>query len=99
MRQGARAVDRAARCRDLLGDNSDRLTALWRDKQLQYSCLRAVAERHADFWQVTGDALDFSLVTLGLSEAGLRERLMQLYFALDHARRRGRQCRAGRALR
>ena len=30
-----------------------RLTALWRDKQLQYTWLRAAQGRHADFWQVT----------------------------------------------
>ena len=60
-----------------------RLAALWRDKQLQYTWLRAVQGRHADFWQVTGDALDFALESLGLADPGLRERLMQLYLTLD----------------
>ena len=69
----------AANCRDALGDKADRLTALWRDKQLQYSWLRALQGRHADFWQVTGDALDFALETLDLREPGLRDRLMHLY--------------------
>jgi 2-haloacid dehalogenase len=73
----------AAHCTDALGGEAARLTALWRDKQLQYSWLRAVQGRHADFWQVTGDALDFALETLGLTEPGLRGRLMQLYPALD----------------
>jgi 2-haloacid dehalogenase len=73
----------AERCADALGGEAARLTALWRDKQLQYSWLRAVQGRHADFCQVTGDALDFALETLGLTEPGLRERLMQLYLALD----------------
>ncbi len=73
----------AARCTEALGGEAARLTALWRDKQLQYSWLRAVQGRHADFWQVTGDALDFALETLGLTEPGLRDRLMQLYLALD----------------
>jgi 2-haloacid dehalogenase len=73
----------AARCTDALGDAADRLTTLWRDKQLQYSWLRAAQGRHADFWQVTGDALDFALETLGLVEPSLRDRLMQLYLALD----------------
>ena len=50
----------ARRCRDVLGDDIDKLTALWRDKQLQYTWLRAIQGRHADFWQVTGDALDFA---------------------------------------
>src|SRR5262249_40903081 len=47
----------ARRCQDELGADVDRLTALWRDKQLQYTWLRAAQGRHADFWQVTGDAL------------------------------------------
>ena len=73
----------AARCRDVLSDRLDDLNALWRDKQLQYTWLRAVQGRHADFWQVTGDALDFALETLGLGDARLRTRLMDLYLTLD----------------
>jgi 2-haloacid dehalogenase len=70
-------------CRDELGENADRLTALWRDKQLQYTWLRAVQNLHVDFWQVTGDALDYSLETLGIDKPGLRERLMNLYLTLE----------------
>jgi len=73
----------ARACRDVLGDNVDRLTTLWRDKQIQYTWLRAAQGRHADFWQVTGDALDFTLETLNLADARLRERLMSLYLALE----------------
>lgn len=71
------------RCRDDLGPVADRLTALWRDKQLQYTWLRAVQGRHADFWQVTGEALDFVLETIGIADRTLRERLMSLYLSLD----------------
>ena len=73
----------ARKCRDVLGDDIDKLTVLWRDKQLQYTWLRAAQGLHADFWQVTGDALDFSLETLGIDKPGLRERLMTLYLTLD----------------
>jgi 2-haloacid dehalogenase len=45
--------------------------------------LRAAQDRHADFWQVTGDALDFTLETLGLATSGIRDRLMTLYLTLD----------------
>src|SRR5947207_4382044 len=72
----------AAGCRDVLGDEADRLTVLWRDKQLQYAWLRSLQGRHADFWQVTGDALDFALETLRLEKLGLRDRLMNLYLSL-----------------
>ena len=44
----------ASSCRDVLGDRLERLTTLWRDKQLQYTWLRAIQGRHADFQQVTG---------------------------------------------
>jgi 2-haloacid dehalogenase len=72
----------AAGCRDLLGDKAEQLTLLWRDKQLQYTWLRAVQNRHADFWQVTGDALDYALEALDLADDPLRERLMNLYLTL-----------------
>ena len=73
----------AARCRDVLGEKLERLNALWRDKQLQDTWLRALQGRHANFWQVTGDALDFAMETLGIADGGLRERLMKLYLELD----------------
>jgi 2-haloacid dehalogenase len=73
----------AARCRDALGDQHAALTTLWRDKQLQYTWLRSLQNRYVDFWQVTGDALDYAMETLGLADPALRERLMQLYLTLD----------------
>src|SRR6516165_634498 len=73
----------ARNARDVPADAMGKLTALWRDKQLQYTWLRALQGRHADFWQVTGDALDFALETLALEKPGLRDRLMQLYLTLD----------------
>jgi 2-haloacid dehalogenase len=72
-----------AGCRDLLGDRFEPLTRLWREKQLQYTWLRALPGRHADFWQVTGEALDFALETLDLGDPQLRVRLMDLYRTLD----------------
>jgi 2-haloacid dehalogenase len=73
----------AAACRDVLGEKLERVTTLWREKQLQYTWLRAVQGQHADFLQVTGDALDFTLETLGLADTALRDRLMDLYATLD----------------
>ncbi len=74
----------AQHCADALGfAPAARLATLWRDKQLQYTWLRAVQGRHADFWQVTGDALDFALDALKTAGSDLRERLMQLYQTLD----------------
>jgi 2-haloacid dehalogenase len=73
----------AARCAEVPPDKIGPLTALWRDKQLQYTWLRALQGRHADFWQVTGDALDFALETLGLANDALRRQLADLYLTLD----------------
>lgn len=73
----------AAGCADALGDKAGPLTALWRDKQLQYSWLRGMQGRYVPFWQVTGDALDHALETLDLARDGaLRARLMDLYRTL-----------------
>ena len=73
----------ARSCQDVLGDRIAAVTSLWRDKQLQYTWLRAVQGRHADFWQVTGDALDFTLETMAIDVPGLRDRLMALYLNLE----------------
>jgi len=72
----------AMACRDVLGDRAGPLTALWRDKQLQYTWLRALSGRYVGFWQVTSDSLDFALDTLGIDEPGLRDRLLGLYRTL-----------------
>ena len=55
----------------------------WRLKQLEYTWLRAVAGHHADFWQVTGDSLDWTLEAHGLTDEVLRARLMGLYRTLE----------------
>ena len=73
----------AARCGEVLGGKREALNSLWREKQLQYTWLRALQDKHADFWQVTGDALDYALKTLRIEAAGLRERLMDAYLTLD----------------
>jgi 2-haloacid dehalogenase len=73
----------AARMRDALGDKADALSAIWRTKQLEYTWLRSLMGRHADFWQVTGEALDFAMADIGVHDAGLREDLMAHYLALD----------------
>jgi 2-haloacid dehalogenase len=72
----------ARACPDVPGEAAERLTALWRDKQVQYTWLRAAQGRHADFAQVTADALDFALETLSLERPGLRGRLLDLYLTL-----------------
>ncbi|MGQ0526175.1 MAG: haloacid dehalogenase type II [Betaproteobacteria bacterium] len=73
----------AAHEREALGERWQPLADLWRSKQLQYTWLRSLSGRHADFWQLTGDALDFALASLKLDDRALRERLMGLYLRLN----------------
>src|SRR5512141_1612746 len=69
----------AERAREALGEKWQPLAELWRAKQLQYTWLRSLMGRHADFWRVTGDALDFALEALGIADPDLRDQLMALY--------------------
>ena len=56
----------------------------WRLKQLQYSWLRAVADAHTDFWEVTQNGLDWALEATGLDgDPALRQRLLDLYWELQ----------------
>jgi 2-haloacid dehalogenase len=55
----------------------------WRRKQLEYTWLRSLMGRHADFEAVTADALDWALESHGLAgDPGLRARMMALYRVL-----------------
>ena len=66
-----------------LGGNANAVSNLWRQKQLEYTWLRSLMQAHVDFWQVTGDALDYALISHGVDDSELRDRLMDLYLRLD----------------
>jgi len=56
----------------------------WRQKQLQYTWLRAITGAHTDFWRVTQEGLDWALEKTGHdSDLALRERLLALYWELQ----------------
>ena len=59
------------------------LSTMWRQKQLEYTWLRALMGTYADFWVVTEAALRYTIRRLGLtaSEAQVR-RLMEAYLSL-----------------
>jgi 2-haloacid dehalogenase len=77
-------VNSAARtAQNSLGDRWQPLAELWRAKQLQYTWLRGLTGHHRDFWQVTGDALDFAMSTMHIEDSALRSRLMNLYLVLS----------------
>jgi len=59
------------------------LSALWRQKQLEYTWLRALMGRYEDFWAVTEAALRHSVRRLGLrADDGQLARLMEAYLSL-----------------
>ena len=59
------------------------LSALWRQKQLEYTWLRALMGRYEDFWSVTGAALRHSVRRLGLrADDAQLARLMEAYLSL-----------------
>ena len=66
-----------------VGEKADEISRLWRQKQLEYTWLRSLMGEHADFWHVTGDALDYALDFHGVSEPGLKDELMALYLKLE----------------
>jgi 2-haloacid dehalogenase len=72
-----------ARAAEAMGGKAEAVSRLWRQKQLEYTWLRSLMGAHADFWQVTGDALDYALESHGIDDGALRDRLMQLYLTLD----------------
>lgn len=77
-----------AQCRERFGlepDPAQTMSDTWRTRQLQYTWLRSLMGRHVDFWQVTGEALDFALDTAfgsGRAPDGLRQALMDSYLTL-----------------
>lgn len=66
-----------------IGENADAISKLWRQKQLEYTWLRSLMGVHADFWHVTGDALDYALEFYEVKEPGLKDELMALYLKLE----------------
>ena len=64
-----------------IADTWPALAEHWRQKQLQYTWLRAVLDAHEDFWQVTQQGLDWALEKNGYGDdPALRERLLALYW-------------------
>jgi 2-haloacid dehalogenase len=66
-----------------LGAKGPAFLALWRAKQLEYTWLRTVMGRHADFLQVTRDALAYAMEAHGLDDPGLASALMDSFRRLS----------------
>ncbi|MFD2233491.1 haloacid dehalogenase type II [Phaeospirillum tilakii] len=72
--------DLVAAARPRLGDRAGALGELVRRKQLEYSWLRSLMGRHADFLQLTADALDYALEAFGCADdPALRAALLEAW--------------------
>ena len=65
---------------EVVGEGAGRFSALWREKQIEYTWRRGLMRQYADFGVCTRQALDFAALSFGLelSDDG-RERLVEEY--------------------
>ena len=72
-----------ARHKSLVGTQAERLSELWRTKQLEYTWTRSLMGAYRDFDALTRDALDFAAARCGGISAQAREKLLDAYATLD----------------
>jgi 2-haloacid dehalogenase len=71
------------RHRAAAGPDAERLSELWRTKQLEYTWTLTLAGRYEDFWALTGRALDFALARFPAVDRALKSPLMEAYRTLN----------------
>jgi 2-haloacid dehalogenase len=76
-----------ARYAEEVGPQAVALSQLWRNKQIEYSWIRSGMARMPDgwrdFWNLTEEALAYSLAMFKIETPGLREKLLSAYRTLD----------------
>ena len=72
----------AEKCKEKIGDRWESFANYWRTTQLEYTWLRSLMKRHKDFWQVTEDSLDKSLLAFKINP-NMRSELLNLYKILN----------------
>lgn len=72
-----------ARHATLAGPQAERLSQLWRTKQLEYTWTLTLAGRFVDFWTLTERALDHALARFPAVDPAMRPRLLDAYRVLD----------------
>jgi 2-haloacid dehalogenase len=71
------------RLREQAGPDGDRLSEIWRTKQLEYSWTLTLAGHYIEFWTLTERALDYALARVPSVPRSLRPKLLACYFKLD----------------
>ena len=69
-----------ARHRSRAGPDADRVSAIWRAKQLEYSWTLTLAGHYTDFWILTERALDYALASVPDVDRSLKPALLELLF-------------------
>jgi len=72
-----------ARFRGEAGPDADRMSEIWRLKQLEYSWTLTLVGGYADFWTLTERALDYSLARVPSVPKSLKPKLLEAYFKLE----------------
>lgn len=68
---------------EVIGPQSQVLSEIWRAKQLEYSWVRTLMGAYVDFWQLTEQALDYTLRTIPGVPSSVRSDLLDAYWHLD----------------
>ena len=71
------------RLRSRLGEHADTVSAVWRQKQLEYTWLRSLMGEYADFERVVDDSLQYALGQAGIDDPSLRDDLLAAYRQLE----------------
>ncbi|QDG76950.1 haloacid dehalogenase type II [Labrenzia sp. PHM005] len=66
-----------------LGPDAQRLSSLWREKQLEYSWVRALMGQYKDFWELTQQGLDTAFELVPSADKSLKDDLLNAYWTLD----------------
>jgi len=72
----------AEKCKDKIGDKWEPFANFWRTTQLEYTWLRSLMKRHKDFWQITEDSLDKSMMVFNI-DPKMKGELLNLYKVLS----------------
>ena len=72
----------AERCKEKIGDKWESFANYWRTTQLEYTWLRSLMNKHKNFWQITEDSLDKSMIFFNIDQS-MRNELLNLYKILS----------------
>ena len=72
----------AEKCKDKIGDKWEPFANFWRTTQLEYTWLRSLMKRHKDFWQITEESLDKSMMAFNI-DPEMKNELLNLYKVLS----------------